>query len=232
MRVLVVQNFENAELGQVGDVLAEAGAEIDIRKAHLGDPLPGDANGHDALVVLGGGQNALADEEFPYIPTILDLMRDFEAKDRAVLGICLGSQLLARAFGGENLIGTSPEFGWRQISRTDAAADDAVLGVLPQTFLAFQVHDDTFTLPEGAVHLCANAVTRNQAFRIGRAAYGFQFHFEANLPLVRRWNEAFPELILRHRPDWFESFDDEAATYSRQADEAGLALARAWVATI
>ncbi|MFU0503860.1 type 1 glutamine amidotransferase [Pseudaminobacter sp. NGMCC 1.201702] len=232
MRVLVVQNFDKAELGQVGDALAEAGAEIDIRKAHLGDPLPADASEHDALVVLGGGQNALADEEFPYIPSILSLMRDFEAKDRAVLGICLGGQLLARAFGGENLIGTSPEFGWRQISRTDAAADDAVLGVLPETFLAFQVHDDTFTLPKGAVHLCTTPATRNQAFRVGRAAYGFQFHFEADLPLVRQWNAAFPELMLKHRPDWFDSFDDEAAAHSRQADEAGLALARAWVATI
>ena len=232
MRVLVVQNFDKAELGQVGDALAEAGAEIDIRKAHLGDPLPEDASEHDALVVLGGGQNALADEEFPYIPSILSLMRDFEAKDRAVLGICLGGQLLARAFGGENLIGTSPEFGWRQISRTDAAADDAVLGVLPETFLAFQVHDDTFTLPKDAVHLCTNPATRNQAFRVGRAAYGFQFHFEADLPLVRQWNAAFPELMLKHRPDWFDSFDDEAAAHSRQADEAGLALARAWVATI
>jgi GMP synthase-like glutamine amidotransferase len=95
MRVLVVQNFDNTGLGQVGTALAEAGAEIDLRNAHLGDALPDNADDHDAIVVLGGGQNALADEEYPYIPTLLGLLRDFEAKDRSMLGICLGSQLMA-----------------------------------------------------------------------------------------------------------------------------------------
>ena len=100
MRVLVVENYDNTGLGQVGAALAEAGAEIDLRRAHRGEPCQTASNGHDAVVVLGGGQNALADDEYPYFPKLLDLLRDFERQDRAVLGICLGSQILARAFGG------------------------------------------------------------------------------------------------------------------------------------
>ena len=232
MRVLVVQNYDNTGLGQVGAALAEAGAEVDIRNAHLGDALPEDADAHHAIVVLGGGQNALADDEYPYIPALLDLMRDFEARDRSMLGICLGSQLMARAFGGENLIGTATEFGWRQVAVTEEAAADPVFAALPKTFSTFQWHDDTFTLPVGAVHLATNGVTRNQAFRIGRAAYGFQFHFEADQRLVRDWNASFSELLRQRQPGWLERFEDEAARHGSQADEVGLALARGWVGTI
>ncbi|RWK39101.1 MAG: GMP synthase, partial [Mesorhizobium sp.] len=69
-------------------------------------------------------QNALDDEICPYFPELLDLTRDFAGKDRAVLGICLGSQLVARAFGGENRIGTASEFGWHKVSLTPAATAD------------------------------------------------------------------------------------------------------------
>jgi GMP synthase-like glutamine amidotransferase len=232
MRVLVVQNFDNTGLGQVGAALAEAGAVLDIRNAHRGDPLPETAAGHDALVVLGGGQNALDDEAYPYIPPLLALMRDFGDSGRAVLGICLGGQLLARAYGADNLLGAAPEFGWRSVALTGEASGDPVLGAVPETFPIFQWHDDTFTLPEGAVRLAANGVAENQAFRIGRAAYGIQFHFEADRPLVREWNAAFADYLAEHQPGWRERHDDEAALHGPQADAAGQALARAWVAAI
>ena len=232
MRVLVVQNFENTGLGQVGTALEEAGAEIDIRNAHLGDALPATTAGHDAVVVLGGGQNARDDDKYPYIPALLGLMRDFAESDRAVLGICLGSQLLARAYGAENLIGAAPEFGWRMVSLTDAAKTDPVLAAAPASFPIFQWHDDTFTLPDGAVRLAASEVASNQAFRIGRAAYGVQFHFEADRPLVREWNKAFAGYLSERQPDWSERFENEAAKHGPLADATGLSLARAWVAAI
>ncbi|MBA3447419.1 MAG: GMP synthase [Pseudaminobacter sp.] len=232
MRVLVVQNYDNTGLGQLGDALLEADAQIDIRNAHLGDALPRSADQHDAIVVLGGGQNALADEQYPYIPALLDLMRDFSGRDRAVLGICLGSQLLARAFGGQNHIGAASEFGWHRVSLSDEAANDAVLAALPRDFPTFQWHDDTFSLPPGAVRLASNAAVANQAFRIGRATYGFQFHFEADRRLVRQWNAAFADYLAQRQPDWPARFEDEAARHGPEADAAGLAVARAWIAAI
>ena len=232
MRVLIVQNYEKTGLGQVGTALEEAGAEIDIRQPYLGEALPADASGHDALVMLGGGQNALADADYPYFPALLDLMRDFAARDRSVLGICLGGQLLARAFGGENRIGTAPEFGWQKVSLTPDAGADAVLGALPGSFPIFQWHDDTFSLPQGAVRLAGNAAAENQAFRIGRAVYGFQFHLEADRAMVSEWSDGFADLIAQKQPDWPERLDDEMASMGIEADTAGLAIARAWVATI
>jgi GMP synthase-like glutamine amidotransferase len=232
LRVLVVENYDNTWLGQVETALAEAGAEIDLCRAQRGDPLPAGANGHDAVVVLGGGQNALADAEYPYFPRLIDLLRVFERQDRAVLGICLGSQILARAFGAENHIGTASEFGWHEVSLTEGAKADPVLGALPVSFPIFQWHDDTFSLPQRAVRLATNAATRNQAFRIGRATYGIQFHFEADRDLVRRWNGAFATYIGERHPDWPQRFEHEAAAHGPGADAAGLAIARAWVKTV
>ena len=184
------------------------------------------------MVVLGGGQNALADDEYPYFPALLELTRDFAGKDRSVLGICLGGQLVARAFGAENRIGGAVEFGWCGVSLTDEAKADPVLGALPDRFPIFQWHDDTFDLPEKAVRLAGNDVALNQAFRIGRAVYGFQFHFEADRPLVRDWSASFATVIADRHPDWVERLDDEMARSGPDADAAGLAIARAWVATI
>ena len=232
MRVLIVQNYENTSLGQVGAALAEANADLDIRSPYLGEALPQDAGEHDALVMLGGGQNALADNDYPYFPSLLGLIRDFESRNRSVLGICLGSQLLARSFGGVNQIGGAREFGWHGVSLTPEAKADKVLSALPERFPIFQWHDDTFSLPEGAVRLAGNAVAENQAFRIGRASYGFQFHFEADRPLVRHWSTAFASTIASYRSDWADRLQDEMELNGAAADDAGLAIARRWVATI
>jgi GMP synthase-like glutamine amidotransferase len=232
MRVLVVQNFDNEGMGQVGAALAEAGAEIDLRKPYKGDALPDDASGHDAMVMLGGAQNALDDAQCPYFPALLDLIRDFDARDRGVLGICLGSQLIARAFGGNNQIGGATEFGWCEVSLTPEAESDAVLGALPEKFPTFEWHDDTFSLPKGAVRLAGSEGARNQAFRLGRAVYGFQFHFEADRPMVRGWSQTFASLIAARHPDWADRLDGEMAKNGPAADAAGLAIARAWVALI
>jgi GMP synthase-like glutamine amidotransferase len=232
LRVLVVQNYDNTDLGQVGAALGEAGAEIDFRRAHLGEALPESADAHDAAVVLGGGQNALADDEYPYFPQLLELLRDFERRDRAVLGICLGSQIIARAFGASNQIGGASEFGWHGVELMESAKNDAVLGALPKTFSIFQWHDDTFSLPERAERLASTAVAENQAFRIGRAIYGIQFHFEADRRLLREWNVAFSAYIDEHHPDWPQRFESEVERHGPAADAAGLAIARAWVKTI
>lgn len=234
MRVAVVENTEVSELGQVGVALAEAGAAIEIFRPWTGGPLPSGPEAFDGLVVLGGEQNALDDNAHPYLPELAALMRRFGDADKAVLGICLGSQLLARAYGGENLLGKASEFGWQPITLTEAGQADPVLAAATatQTFRIFQWHSDTFTLPPDAVHLAGNAAAAHQAFRIGRATYGTQFHFEANRAVVRKWRDEFPHLIERIDPDWLEGHAEHEAQHGDDADASGLALARAWVATI
>ena len=203
MRVAIVENTRITHHGQVGVALHEAAALIDVYKPWSGQPLPATVDA-DALVVFGGEQAAVDDHTHPYLPDLARLMADFTALDRPVLGICLGSQLLARAYGGENHLGIAPEFGWVDVSLTDAGRADPVLSQVPETFPIFQWHSDTFTLPEGAVHLAQSPMARHQAFRLGRATYGTQFHFEASRSVVRDWSNTFPETIQRMLPDWSE----------------------------
>ncbi|KXF78625.1 glutamine amidotransferase [Paramesorhizobium deserti] len=229
MRVLAVQNYRGTGLGQVGEALAEAGADIDLRAPYLGEPLPQSHDGHDALIVLGGEQNALADDEYPYFPALTGLIRDFGDAGKAVLGICLGSQLVARAYGGDNVLDRPLEFGWHEVRTTQAAAADPVLSAVPPAFPIFHWHCDTFTLPQGAQHLASSDRTPNQAFRIGRAVYGIQFHFEADRKLVGEWNVMFGEQIRESQPGWLENYAQAAAAIGPVADAAGMTLARAWV---
>lgn len=232
MRVAIIENMNNTPLGALGVALEEAGAEIDLFRPWNGETLPKDTYSHDALVVLGGEQSARDDDTHPYLPELAQLMRRFEGEDKAVLGICLGSQLLARAYEAENLLGAAHEFGWKMIGLTDEGRADPLLADIGGEFTIFQWHSDTFALPAGAVRLATNAATRNQAFRIGRATYGTQFHFEANAAVVDRWRSEFRETIERKEPGWLEDYPQLVARHAAEAETAGLAIARAWVRTI
>lgn len=232
MRILVVQNFAGTGLGQIATALDEAEAAVTLLRADLGEALPREADGHDGLIVLGGGQNALDDEASQWFPQLLVLMRAFVDSGRATLGVCLGSQLLARAYGADNLVGAASEFAWQEVELTEDGRSDAVLGGLPERFPIFQWHDDTFTLPRGGVRLAGNLCAHNQAFRVGRAGYGMQFHFEADRELVRQWSGTFADWLAVRQPDWPRRHAAEAARHGAAADRAGLAIARAWVAVV
>ncbi len=228
MRVAIVENTRVTHHGQVGVALHERAALVDQWKPWTGQPLPSEPEA-DALVVFGGEQAATDDHTHPYLPELARLMQAYTSADKPVLGICLGSQLLARAFGAENHIGTAPEFGWLHVSLTDQGREDPVLSAVPARFPIFQWHSDTFTLPDGAIHLATSQTARHQAFRIGRATYGTQFHFEASRGVVADWLSRFPDLVDEMSPAWAARHAQLAASVGQQADIHGLALARAWV---
>ena len=232
MRVLVIENYLGTTLGQVGTALDEAGMAIDIRRAWNGVALPRDHRRYDALVVLGGEQSAVDDAEHPYLPKVAALTRAFGEADKAVLGICLGAQLVARGHGGDNILGRPIEFGWHPVRPTEAGRSDPLLAAVGDGAPQFHWHADTFTLPPAATHLASSSLTALQAFRIGRAVYGIQFHLEADQRLVRRWNRVFAAMIAEETPDWPERHAAEEARHGAHSDEVGLAIARAWVKLI
>ncbi len=231
MRVAIIENTDVTHHGQVGVALHQAGAMIDLYRPWRDSRLPF-AHDADALVVFGGEQNALADDSHPYLPALARLMTAFTTANKPVLGICLGSQLLARAFGAQNHIGTATEFGWCDVALTDAGRADPVLDGVAATFPIFQWHSDTFALPAGATHLASSATAQNQCFRIGRATYGMQFHFEASRAVVADWTRLFPDLTERMEPGWIAAHPARAAVQGVQADVTGLRIAQNWVALI
>lgn len=231
MRIAIVENTAITHHGQVGVALHEAGALVDIYRPFADGRLP-EAGRHDALVVFGGEQSARDDATHPYLPALATLMREVAGSGRAVLGICLGAQVFARGLGAENRLGVAQEIGWCRIERCAAAEADALLCALPDAFPATQWHSDTFTLPEGAAHLARSGVAEVQAFRWGRAGYGFQFHFEAHRGVVADWLRAFPEAMARLDPGFPAAHAARAVTEGLEADAHGLALARRWVALV
>lgn len=231
MRVAIIENTQFTHHGQVGVALHEAGATIDLYKPWLDGKLPKPGS-FDALVAFGGEQNALADDTHPYLPDLAALMHDAALAGKAVLGVCLGSQVLARGAGAINHIGTAPEFGWCEVELTEAGRADPVLSHLPARFTIFEWHSDTFTLPPDATHLATNAAARVQSYRVGRAGYATQFHFEASRAVVADWNRSFGTGLEASNPGWLVAHAALSAQNGPAADANGLAIARAWVALI
>jgi GMP synthase-like glutamine amidotransferase len=190
MRLLVLQNDPISPAGAVGERLRQHGAALDVLQPLHGDPLPESPAGYDGALVLGGVMGANDEAAYPALAPMRDLLRAFHAADKPLLGICLGSQILARCFGAEVRRHTLVEFGYTPLVFTEAAREDALLAGLPNPQWLMQYHEDTFDVPAAGVRLMAGESCANQAFRVGRATYAFQCHFEATPDLIRHWAEA------------------------------------------
>lgn len=197
MKVLVIQNNARTPAALVGDHLVAAGAELDVVLPHDGGTLPASPADHDGAVILGGPQHAGDDANYPAFPPMLDLLRGFHGQGKPLLGLCLGSQLLARSFGEKVRRHDVFEIGYPQIEITEAGGQDPLLAGLAPRQRILQWHEDTFDMPKGAVHLMQGADCRNQAFRHGRTTYGFQCHFEVSRSLAQRWFEDWGHTVVR-----------------------------------
>jgi GMP synthase (glutamine-hydrolysing) len=139
------------------------------------------------LVVLGGPMNVDQTDRYPFLATEVRWIEQALAAELPVLGICLGSQLLAKSLGSPVRANAIKEIGWYEVEFTPAASDDPLFaGAAPRETI-FQWHGDTFDLPAGAVQLACSAQCQQQAFRFGRSAWGLQFHLEVTPAIVEQW---------------------------------------------
>ncbi|GAA4174467.1 type 1 glutamine amidotransferase [Gryllotalpicola koreensis] len=188
VRVLVVQNSPGSGPRRFGEWWSDDGLELDIRPG--ADGLPESLDGYAGLVLLGGGFLPSDDERAPWLPAERALTSAALAASLPTLGICLGGQLLAEVAGGE-VRGKHgrPERGSTSIGLTDAATGDALLAGIPGSISMIENHQDSITaLPSGAVLLASSTDHPNQAFRLGDAAWGLQFHPEVAAADLAGWN--------------------------------------------
>lgn len=147
-------------------------------------PRPVDEYG--ALVVLGGAMNVHQIREFPWLGEEMSLIGQMLRRRVPVFGVCLGAQLLARSAGGRVARASRPEIGWHEVRPTPAARRDILFSPLPERFLAYQWHSYSFRLPASAVGLADSSVCP-QAYRLGDAAWGVQFHPEVTEDILEEW---------------------------------------------
>ncbi|MGA2383333.1 MAG: type 1 glutamine amidotransferase [Gemmatimonadales bacterium] len=188
---VVVQHVAGEGPGLIGVLARQRGLALDLRRMDLGEALP-DVGAVAALVILGGPMGAYEAVAHPHLLEEQRLLEEAVEQGLPVLGICLGSQLLAAALGARVYPGPEPEIGVFEVKLTEDGADDPLLGPAGPKFSAFHWHGDTFELPPGAVHLASTRAYRHQAFRVGDRAWGLQFHIELDQALAREWAAVLP----------------------------------------
>jgi len=176
MRTLIFQHTPDEGPGTLTEWLATVRLPFHIHHSYLNQPMPEPA-AYDWLIVLGGPMNVDEENKHPWLKVEKDFIRAWIAENKAILGICLGGQLMAQVLGAKVGLNQVREIGFHSVTRT--GNDHPSLRRWPMTTPVFQWHQDFFTLPEGCKPLLSSEACAHQAFALNRKTIGIQFHPEA-----------------------------------------------------
>jgi GMP synthase (glutamine-hydrolysing) len=199
--VYALQHLAAEPLGVIGDALEAGGVDAEYVRLFEGEPVPDDMQDAAGLVVMGGSMSAYEQDKYAFLSREIRLIEAALKAEKPVLGICLGSQLLATALGAEVRKGNRKEIGWFPVTLTEAAAVDPVFHGLERSFTAYHWHGDVFDLPAGAIALASSAQTQLQAFAYEERAYGLLFHLEATQKIVEDMVSGFIDELDQEQID-------------------------------
>jgi GMP synthase-like glutamine amidotransferase len=181
MRAHVLQHVPFEGLGSIGPWLQDRGAELRYTRFFADDPLP-DLDTVDLLVAMGGPMSVNDEARLPWLKPEKQVVRDAIARDKPVLGVCLGAQLIASAVGSRVYRNASKEIGWYPVR---CVGHREAVFPFPSECTVFHWHGETFDLPAGAVPLATSEACEIQAFQLKRNVIGLQFHPEMTAAGVR-----------------------------------------------
>jgi GMP synthase (glutamine-hydrolysing) len=200
-KILVLQHHPGETLGMISEALQSAALAWQYVRSYAGQPVPSNLKGAEGLIVMGGPQDVYQQDKYPYLRDEIALVRSAISERKPVLGVCLGSQLIAAALDARVAPGPSREMGWYPVQLAPAARDDRLFHDMPETFTACHWHGDIFDLPAGATPLASSAMTACQAFRHSDNVYAILFHVEITEAMLRDWVRGSAAELARDQID-------------------------------
>ena len=183
------EKFE--DLGSLESVLEDRGWEIRLLDAKIAGNAASVAEETDLLVILGGPMGVYEASRYPFLREEIDLAARRLRKDLPMLGICLGSQIMAAALGARVQQGPVQEIGWYPIElECEAESDPVASRLASEDSTVLHWHGDTFDLPSGATPLARSHLYERQGFRVGKYGYALQFHLEVLPERIGEWTRA------------------------------------------
>lgn len=175
------------DLGLLAPVLDREGWDVSFRDAPSDDLADRSISDADLLIVLGGPLGVYDTDDYPFLVSEIALLESRLSRNLPTLGICLGSQLMARALGCRVFKGPVKEIGWGAVDLNREGRASSLAGLQGDDAVVLHWHGDTFDLPAGATRLASNENYENQAFAHGHNALALQFHLEADPQRLEEW---------------------------------------------
>ena len=199
MRIQVFQHVPFEGVGSLESFFSEAGVHVAYTRYHDGDSPPA-PEAFDLLLVMGGPMGVYDEEIHPWLREEKQALQNALDAGKPVLGICLGSQLLAEVLGGVVTRNAHKEIGWWPVESLSDSASSWISGCFPDRFTTFHWHGDTFSIPPGATSLFRSEGCAHQGFVWNDRAVGLQFHPEITPGAIASWLENGDEEVRAGGP--------------------------------
>ena len=220
--ILITKHIDIEGPGTIEDYFEKQGYRLKIINLHKGQHLPENFKGIEAIIFLGGPMNVYEEDKFPFLKEEDGFLKRAIKKEVPLLGICLGSQLIAKACGVRVTKSPVKEVGWFKVRLQRGARNDPLFKGLAEEIDVFQWHEDTFDIPEEGVLLATSAGCSHQAFKIGRCAYGIQFHIEVTETIITDWCKAYFQSETREKQlkakSMLETYRNKKNNFNKQSE--------------
>jgi GMP synthase (glutamine-hydrolysing) len=220
---LIVKHIDIEGPGTLGEFLESQKEPFQTIELGAGDPLPASPDFYKAVVVLGGPMNVDEENLYPFLKLENDFIQEVLKEEIPFLGICLGSQLLAKAAGAKVVKSPVKEIGWYQIQLTNEGKKDPFFSGFRCEDPIYHWHGDIFQIPLKGHLLASSQGCSHQALKVGKNAYGLQFHIEVTDKSIKEWCEEYCQNDLAGRRDYVKSMLDDywklKPSFDRQAKQ-------------
>lgn len=229
--VLVLQHHPAESIGSIAIPLAAANIPVHALEVFRQPSLPPDLQDYSGLILMGGPMSVDEQDRFPWIQPEIAFLQSAISVGKPVLGICLGSQLIAAALGARVYPGKKKEIGWFKVRLYEGGLSDPLLAGVPASFTAFHWHGDVFEVPQNAIPLLGSDITPCQGFRFGPRTWALLCHLEVTSESVQAMIRSFPDELTAagvNTPNLLT----QTATYSPELSAISKGVFARWTALL